>query len=158
MIRIDLFNTAAGKWFTFHALHRLARFALEYFLLKLSFRMFPQILNVLQWNQHFVAANLTYIFVIYWNNKKKMAAVIWICKIEEKYKIRWQTIEKLGQKFKDERQLNAGTNPVHAKARNNKTGLQHLKCMDGIVTSNWGPIWCNNIGDPSETTLETHLM
>ena len=55
--------------------------------------MFPHILNLLQWNQHFVAADLTYIFVIYWNNKKKWLPPFEFV-IEEKYKIRGQTKEK----------------------------------------------------------------
>ena len=61
-----------------------------------------------------------------------------LCKIEEKYKIRRQTKAKLGQKFDYNRswKTNAGTNTIHAKARNYKTGLQHWKGMDGIVTSN----------------------
>ena len=55
--------------------------------------MFPHILNLLQWNKKIVAAILTYNFVIYWNNKE-MAAAIWVCKIEGKYKIRGQTKQK----------------------------------------------------------------
>ena len=46
--------------------------------------MFSHILNLLQWNKNFVAAKFTYIIVIYWTNKKKIASTIWACKIEEK--------------------------------------------------------------------------
>ena len=77
-----------------------------------------------------------------------MAATIWVCKIVEKYKIRGQTKETLGQKFNYYMswQLNAGTNPIYAKSRNYKTGLQHWKDMDGTVTSN------------GQFQLGTHLM
>ena len=149
VIRINLFNTAAEQWFTFHTLHCPARFAVEYFSLKLLFKMFSHILNLLQWNQHSIAANLTNIFVVYWIKKKKWLPPFEFVKLRKsikwwgKLKLIWDRsliITWVG------RQLNAGTNPIHAKARNYKTGLQRWKDMDGIVTSN------------GQFQLGTHLM